>query len=218
MSNRQRLQFSIGPVQGFVSQSRRTRDLWSSSFLLSYLAAVAIKAVKAHDGTLILPHQDSLLEQSGHDFGTVPNRFVADFADAATATFAAKSADLAVRDCWQRIAKIVWEQFVSDIAQRGNADKRAGTKGIWDRQVAAFWEISWVVGTVEGSSQSLAARKSWRTTPATVEPGDHCTMMSDRQELSGWIRSVSRDQREKQDEFWTAFRDQKHVGTLDHEG
>lgn len=28
---KQHLHFSIGPVQGFVAQSRRTRDLWGSS-------------------------------------------------------------------------------------------------------------------------------------------------------------------------------------------
>ena len=33
-----RLDISIGPVQGFVSQSRRTRDLWGSSYLLSFLS------------------------------------------------------------------------------------------------------------------------------------------------------------------------------------
>ena len=41
------LHFSIGPVQGFIDQSRRTRDLWASSFLLSWLSAVAMKAVVA---------------------------------------------------------------------------------------------------------------------------------------------------------------------------
>lgn len=35
---------TLGPVQGFVSQARRTRDFWAGSFLLSWLAAVAIKS------------------------------------------------------------------------------------------------------------------------------------------------------------------------------
>ena len=37
------LDLSIGPVQSFVAQSRRTRDLWGSSYLLSYLAAHAMR-------------------------------------------------------------------------------------------------------------------------------------------------------------------------------
>ncbi|MBA5248658.1 MAG: hypothetical protein FE834_03865, partial [Gammaproteobacteria bacterium] len=28
------LHFSLGPVQGFIGQARRTRDLWAGSFLL----------------------------------------------------------------------------------------------------------------------------------------------------------------------------------------
>ncbi|WP_255724622.1 type III-B CRISPR-associated protein Cas10/Cmr2 [Shimazuella soli] len=36
-----KMHFTIGPVQEFVAQSRRTRDLLASSFLLSYLAAHA---------------------------------------------------------------------------------------------------------------------------------------------------------------------------------
>ncbi len=36
------LQFTLGPVQGFVAQARRTRDFWAGSFLLSYLTGKAM--------------------------------------------------------------------------------------------------------------------------------------------------------------------------------
>ncbi|MGI6087297.1 MAG: type III-B CRISPR-associated protein Cas10/Cmr2 [Kiritimatiellia bacterium] len=39
------LLFQLGPVQEFIAQARSTRDLWSGSYLLSWLAAHAIKAV-----------------------------------------------------------------------------------------------------------------------------------------------------------------------------
>jgi len=38
------LLFQIGPVQEFISQAQSTRDLWSGSFLLSWLMAHAMKA------------------------------------------------------------------------------------------------------------------------------------------------------------------------------
>ena len=44
--------FTLGPVQGFVSQARRTRDFWAGSFILSWLAAVAIKAVQHQKGDI----------------------------------------------------------------------------------------------------------------------------------------------------------------------
>lgn len=37
--------FQFGPVQDFIAQARTTRDLWSGSYLLSWLAAHAMKAV-----------------------------------------------------------------------------------------------------------------------------------------------------------------------------
>ena len=39
------LLFQLGPVQEFIMQARSTRDLWSGSYLLSWLMAHAIKAV-----------------------------------------------------------------------------------------------------------------------------------------------------------------------------
>jgi CRISPR-associated protein Cmr2 len=39
------LLFQLGPVQDFIAQARSTRDLWSGSYLLSWLVAHAMKAV-----------------------------------------------------------------------------------------------------------------------------------------------------------------------------
>ena len=39
------LLFKLGPVQEFIAQARSTRDLWSGSYMLSWLVAHAVKAV-----------------------------------------------------------------------------------------------------------------------------------------------------------------------------
>ena len=39
------LEFQIGPVQDFIAQARSTRDLWSGSYLLSWLVAHAMKSI-----------------------------------------------------------------------------------------------------------------------------------------------------------------------------
>ena len=44
------LLFQVGPVQEFIAQSRSTRDLWSGSYMLSWLTAHAIKAVTDRNG------------------------------------------------------------------------------------------------------------------------------------------------------------------------
>ena len=49
------LHFAIGPVQSFVGQARRTRDFFAGSFLLSWLAAVAMREVQHHKGKILFP-------------------------------------------------------------------------------------------------------------------------------------------------------------------
>ena len=44
------LLFQLGNVQGFISQARSTRDLWSGSYLLSWLIAHALKTISDQVG------------------------------------------------------------------------------------------------------------------------------------------------------------------------
>lgn len=44
------LMFQAGPVQSFISEARSTRDLWSGSYLLSWLMARALHEVATHAG------------------------------------------------------------------------------------------------------------------------------------------------------------------------
>ena len=93
------LHFTIGPVQGFVAQSRRTRDLLASSFMLSYLAGHGMVDIIRAGGEIQFPHVqeshnthqekqivDSLLQainetvdgsskNEGPWIGSLPNRF-----------------------------------------------------------------------------------------------------------------------------------------------
>ena len=209
MPSGERLYCSIGPVQGFVAQSRRTRDLWASSYLLSLLARAAMDAVVSSGGRIVLPAYSAVAAPAltdGPPYGNVPNRFVAEASDLVRR---AREAVSAFRQRWDEIARAVWDQFIREVAVRGN-----GTKDIWDRQVNNFWELSWAVGSAE--DDPLARRKNWRTSPATVEPGDHCSMMGQWQELSGFIRSRNQE-RDRQCRFWKAVRDGSKVGELDLE-
>jgi len=43
------LKFQIGPVQDFIAQARSTRDLWSGSFLISWMMAQAIAWLRKHE-------------------------------------------------------------------------------------------------------------------------------------------------------------------------
>lgn len=215
------LNFSLGPVQGFIACGRKTRDFWAGSFLLSYLAGQAMaKILEQRDGELILPAvaesknkiTDPLLQaimdnrngkktapQRSHSLvATLPNRFRAKI----PAAFDPNECVQAINDEWHRLAETVWDRFLAPVATNGNS-----TREIWERQTKNYWEISWVLGE---NPAALEHRKNWRTYFPTTEPGDKCTLFGDLQELSGYLRIHDH---KKQTQFWGAVKQQ--VGFYD---
>lgn len=200
------LHFSLGPVQGFIGTARRTRDLWAGSFLLSWLTAVAMVEVRKNGGKIVFPstNDDPLvgrLEKRVKEeprIGTVPNRFKAEVPQA----FDPALCRAAVDDAWKKLAAAVWDAFPGKVAFEGK-----DTQSIWNRQVEKFWEVSWVMGADERNDGAwLDNRKSWRSIRPHDENtgGDHCTLMGDWQEISGYVRAR---ERADQDTFWSNFRD-----------
>lgn len=206
------LHLTIGPVQGFVAQARRTRDLWAGSFLLSYLSGCAMKAVLCGGGRIIFPKvQDDSAKvvdplllairardggprvSEGPFIGSLPNRFKAEVPEG----FDPKVCAEKVRSAWRTIAESVWSRFFNDKADLGN-----GTRAIWDRQINGFWDIAWCIGE---DDSILDRRKNWRNFVPAEEPGDKCAIMGNLQELSGYLRSNSQE-RVKQEGFWRAVR------------
>jgi len=60
--------FTIGPVQSFIAQARKTRDLYASSAILGELIQVAMTKVKDLPGEIIVPN---------YELEAKPNRFLA---------------------------------------------------------------------------------------------------------------------------------------------
>ncbi len=193
--------FSLGPVQGFVAQSRRTRDLWGSSYLLSFLAGQAMHGAVQAGGTLTRPRvQDDPLyswiggTRTGQPplIGSLPNQFEVECSkDPRDVALAAESALI---KAWRQVCEAVRERYLPDVG--------SATRSIWERQIGSFWELTWVVANA-GQVGLLARRKHWRTHRLSDEPGDKCTIMHDLQELSGQVRARSRAE---QDRFWASVR------------
>ena len=201
-----RLDISIGPVQGFVSQSRRTRDLWGSSYLLAFLSAQAMRGAREAGGRIVQPvvDDDPLWRWVDGDrkgeppcIGTLPNRFVVDVEGEARPV--AEAAVAALEAAWKQVCGAVWARFVEPACPAGN-----GTETIWRRQAGSFWEVAWTAGPSGDLGGQLARRKHWRSHRPPDEPGDKCTVMPDLQELSGYVRAQSN---RLQDEFWQRVRD-----------
>lgn len=216
MNDEMLLHFSIGPVQGFVAQARKTRDFWAGSFILSYLTGHAMCEVIRAGGKVILPYVDDknpdplllAIQKSrdneridhGPSIATLPNRFMAFI----PAGFDPALCVQAVERAWQIIAEVVWNNYVAPVADKGQ-----GTSEIWERQVNNFWEIYWAIGG-KNDIDLLDRRKNWRCHVLPVQSGDKCTLMGNLQELSGFTRIC---ERKKQDTFWSALREK--VGGYD---
>jgi CRISPR-associated protein Cmr2 len=131
------LKFQIGPVQEFIAQARSIRDLWSGSYLLSWLMAAGLKALSAEVGpdAVVFPNlagqplfdlhwRDDLWKRMSLGKGTgwdslglenedlltpnLPNVFLA-IVPGQQATELGQRVIAAVRAEWRRIAEAVWK-------------------------------------------------------------------------------------------------------------
>ena len=151
------LVFSVGPVQGFIAAARRTQDLWTGSWLLSYLAWRAMEALADEFGpdAIVYPSLRGqplcdvwLIERKGVpverptaaalSLASLPNKFVA-LLPAEEAERAAERAERAVLEAWERLAEAVYS------AVEGFAPVDAMTREIWASQISAHWELYWTI-------------------------------------------------------------------------
>lgn len=202
--------FTIGPVQGFVAQARRTRDFWAGSFILSWLAAVAIKSVEYQKGEINFPkpdddYMDWLVGKGTGEppkQGSIPNRFKGLLAKVDPNTFQPEQVTVAVQKAWQALADCVWEE---DLKHFSKASK---SREIWERQVEGFWDMTWVITKDKEDSAALDKRKNWRTYSPPAEAGVKCMMMDGWQELSG----AESPNRKSLNDFWEKVRKNGRAG------
>ena len=212
MSQEKYFHFTIGPVQGFVAQARRTRDFWAGSFLLSWLSGVAMAEIIRQGGKINFPvPPDGYLDwiTKGHGSGekprqgAIPNRFKAVQAQV-PAGFDGAKVKKCVQEAWFALAEHIWEKDgISKIATK------AETRIIWERQNKNFWDISWVLTKDDTDTSLMDQRKNWRNHYAEAgEPGVKCMVMDGWQELSGAERPGKEG-----NSFWKEIReDAKRTG------
>lgn len=203
--------FTIGPVQGFVAQARRTRDFWAGSFILSWLSAVAIKSVQVQGGEVKFPHADPnymdwLIGEGTQKMptqGSIPNRFKSLVAEVDPLSFNPDAVTQAINEAWRVLADTVWE---TDL---GHMSPSSETADIWERQVTAFWDVSWVITKDVNNSSALDQRKNWRSYAPPNESGVKCAMMDGWQELSGEQRP---DRQKMNATLWSSLRNEGESG------
>lgn len=175
--------FTLGPVQGFVAQARRTRDFWAGSFLLSWLSSIAMLAVREQGGRIVFPEPDPRFMaairgelaqgEAPPRYGNVPNRFMAEVGPA----FEPLQVVDSVRQAWTALADLVYERDLGLVAG-------PETRAIWNRQVSTFWDMAWGITDSQAESALLDRIKNWRVYLPPDQPGLKCMMMDGWQELS----------------------------------
>ena len=168
------LKVQIGPVQDFIAQARSTRDLWSGSYLLSWLVASGLNCLmqKGAEAGLdetklkacvVFPRLESqpllqklrpnLFPPPGGNYNNdelltpnLTNLFLAELKlESGMAADMARDIEQAIRNEWKSIAKKCWEFSAALIK---DADKPR-----FDRQVASLLHIAWqVTPLVEGAA------------------------------------------------------------------
>jgi CRISPR-associated protein Cmr2 len=181
------LKFQIGPVQDFIAQARSTRDLWSGSYLLSWLVAEGIKACPK-DAKLVFPSRERQvlltepldLNAQGILIPNLPNIFIASIPGDAVA--AAKEIEKTIRAKWQAIADAVW-------MHRTKFGLHESTHARFQAQVARHLSIYWQVTEVTNDYATAYKNNGWHLDAVRqtrdFKAWDSANGISEKDSLSG---------------------------------
>jgi len=152
------IKFQIGPVQDFIAQARSTRDLWSGSYLLSFLMASGIRALPRRGGELVFPDRtDQLLLEDPETWRglsgksatklltpNLPNLFVAEICENPLNHIADQVVS-AINETWNKIATACFETLVRE----GVLEEKQRSE--FKSQTGAFPSITWQSTIIETS-------------------------------------------------------------------
>ena len=128
--------FSVGPVQSFIAQARKTQDLYAGSRILSELIKTGIKAVKSKH-TIIFPFTNDFEKVE-----SLPNRFVALIENEPNLRGFGKTVENSVRQKWNEIAQKVFNEVIQKNIQ-AQQSTLIDFNGI-NQQIEQHLEINWL--------------------------------------------------------------------------
>ena len=164
--------FTIGPVQSYIAQARKTQDLYAGSFLLSYLIDSTMKNLNAqlNSGEFIFPHKA---------IKSKPNRFIATI----------ESDDIAeIGKELKEYVRNEFQQITNNVL--GNLDLDAPDG--FESQVKTHLQVYWVAiplkernyaDTYKELESYLGAIKNVRDFLQLKETGRKCSLCGERNVL-----------------------------------
>ena len=179
MNNKQHLfLFTIGPVQSFIAQARKTQDLYAGSRILSKLSEAAAKAIIGSGGTVIFP--------SNTEGESLPNRLLAEFTNVEETELKQKGNAVA-----NSIVEVI-EKYRRNAENKLGASNYSKIKEAFEKQLKGFFSTSWVFVRIEngdyvkayGKADSLlGAVKNVRTFEQNPEQGRKCSLSGEQNAL-----------------------------------
>lgn len=145
---------TFAPVQGFIEKSRKLRDLYGASLILSYLSSKLVESALSQGLEVISPGLPNL--QKG-----MPNRILI------KGKFERNDVEKVLLDEWKKILVICrkWIEenlgFPKDDYSWSQTEEQKGKqKGEWERWESYTWEIFWGHGnSVDRAMEDLETRK-----------------------------------------------------------
>jgi len=182
---------TIGPVQSYISQARRTQDLWQGSRILSYLASAgvyyALDQQKKRLAEVIYPSINPPQTDN------IPNRIVVRWlGDENSAHDCAEKMKEEIKKAWLKISENTRAYFLK--AGEGNKiEGHEGVEKIWQEQEKNWLECYWVVvpedprksysENMRRANAAMGARKLLRNFPQIDEGGRKCSITGEHEAL-----------------------------------
>ncbi len=169
--------FTVGPVQSFLVQARKARDLSAGSRLLSHLCRVAADAATGYGADIIFPYLKN---------PSLPNRFVAVLPEGLQPAVIGSVVEEAVRGEVRRLGGLVLNRAC------GASPPDPVLKQAFFRQLETFFEICWVVAGMEDgdylkaylrAEAHLEAIKTCRAFGPLNEKGRKCSLSGEHNAL-----------------------------------
>lgn len=163
---------TLGPVQDFIAQARRTRDLWYGSHVLSELGRAAARALADGGAKLIFPSLQAgdaqlvaclaPLRADNMPPQNIANKLLAEVPESIDPQQLAKAARKAVADYWR-------DQVAAPVKTKCSGLLAQNIDSVWNEQIDSFLEFaaSWLplgeyAATRRQLEQAIAGRKLLR--------------------------------------------------------
>lgn len=149
---------TFSPVQGFIEKSRKLRDLYGSSFILSYLARSLCNAATNQGHRVISPALINLTQ------GT-PNQIILQ------GNFDRSAAQTALRQAWKTIVHSCRQWIETQIKTEYTWYKN------WEQWVNHTWEFFWAQGdSISAARRAINERKRQRDWTGINWQGESSTL------------------------------------------